>query len=254
MNKDRLFVFGDSWASNYLSNDINDIPSESSKFAFRGRFIGSKDVKKYAHDCNYYGHWIDHMREFYEVISYAQAGACNEQIIYQLGNLPQYKKGDRFIMILTDISRYSWVYDSKIYNFVPELELAAKSMYDNKHMQRVLSEQHIERTLLWESDGITNEMKFINSIPYVYEKWNPIIITWYKHMYDIMMNNNLTNIHLIDIDYKLTNISRESAQECNDLHLGVSGNYELFKRLSSKLGLDISGYNYIPKKYNNKLI
>ena len=102
MSKPRLFVFGDSWSFNYFSKNHKK---------YKPHF-GSECIKKYASLHNYFGHWTDHMENFYDVYSYGFGAASNEQIIYQLGNLPDYKNGDRMLIIFSSPERFTW-YESK---------------------------------------------------------------------------------------------------------------------------------------------
>ena len=43
-------------------------------------------------------HWTDYLKEHYDVIILGERGSDNISIIFQLGDLPQYKDGDRIIM------------------------------------------------------------------------------------------------------------------------------------------------------------
>ena len=50
-------------------------------------------------------HWTDYLKEHYDVIILGERGSDNISIIFQLGDLPQYKDGDRIIMYWSDPSR-----------------------------------------------------------------------------------------------------------------------------------------------------
>lgn len=239
--KNRLFVFGDSWANNYFS-PINENGQNGITF------LGSEDVKKYASYYNYFGHWIDHLSNYYDITSFAEGGCSNEQIIYQLSNLPNYNDGDRIIIIITTTERYTWHHGETVYSFVSSGNIMSK-LYQNKEYLKLLDEQFVERHNTWSSHKYTNEKRFIDSLGNLYEKWNPIIVTWCEPVY-----KSLKNVELIDITPKFTNIYEESNNQLNDFHLGISGNYELFKYFAKKLNLNISDYTFEYNQYPKKLL
>lgn len=239
--KNRLFVFGDSWANNYFSKE--------NKYGQNGvLFLGSTEVKRYVNHYNYFGHWIDHMENFYDVISFGEGGVSNENIIYQLSNLPNYQEGDRIIIILTTAERFSWVHGNTPYSFVANGVIMSE-LYSNKHYLEFIDRQFVERHNLWMSDKYTNEKRFLDSLSTIYQKWNPIVVTWVHAVYQ-----KLNNVEFIDMNEKFTNISEESWNQCRDWHLGVRGNYELFKYFSKKLNLDTTKYIFEPEEYPRSLL
>ena len=236
MSKPRLFVFGDSWSFNYFSDEpsiLNTLP-----------YFGDEIVKGYAKVNNNFGHWIDHMNNFYNVISYGVAAASNEQILYQIGNLNKYSytNGDRVIVIFTTPERFNVVKDKKIYNLASSGTLY-KLLYRDKLIAGFFENQFIERYERWTNPYIEKDEKLLIHLLYtLLNQWNPIFYTWSG---------------LLDVDvvtYKPINphkysIKAESSGVYDDWHLGVKGNYKLFKLFAKWLNIDISNYVYTPLKF-----
>jgi len=241
MKKDRLFVFGDSWAYNYFSD------KDKTNLNYKLHF-GSECIKKYASLHNYFGHWIDHMENFYDVYSYGFGAASNEQIIYQLGNLPDYKDGDRMLIIFSSPERFIWYESNK------EKTIVSSALIENiltmetipNICKEFLQKQLVHRSDMWyNSEKRLNEKKFINRLPVVYSKWSPLIVSWVTETSDMVDSI----IPTPDIQ-SFSTIYDETNGLCKDFHLGIRGNYDLFKFFAIKLNLNISDYIYDIKTYN----
>jgi hypothetical protein len=206
-------------------------------------------VESYVSHYDYFGHWIDHMKNFYDVYSYAMGGVSNEQIIHQVGNLPQYSEGDRMIIIFTGVERYVWVHNKFKYTFCAG-SLVPDMLIDENSLQ-LFKKQYIEKYEYWMDDTINNdEKKFLNMFPSFFSQYDPIIVTWRPEL-----TNKVKTIELIRVDkLNLTSIEEETKGVYRDRHLGVDGNYKLFKFFAQKLNLDISNYNFVVKKFNKELI
>ena len=240
--KNRLFVFGDSWANNYFSvkNDLVKCKP----------FLGLNEVEQFAKYYNYSGHWIDYISNYYDVYSYGYPAATNEQIIFQLGNLPEYRDGDRIIIIFTTPQRINWIIDKRKYSFLPNGTQLKKIYGNDTKILNFIENQYIERSNWWfDNDIKKDEVLFINKIPVIYQKWNPLMITWTSDLSDIV-----TEVSLIEFNDNFTNIKEETDGMLEDYHLGVFGNYELFKYISNKFGLDTSSISITLKKWKADFI
>jgi hypothetical protein len=243
MNKPRLFIFGDSWAFNYFSKTNKQYLKILPHF-------GNSCVENFASRYNYFGHWIDHIEYFYEVYSYGFGSASNEQIIYQIGNLPKYKKGDRIIIIFTTPERFMWVYDKKIITmlaagsikdkFLPLERKKDFTRYNTPEIIKLFNEQYIERYDMWNDTSKSFPQKLFIDFLFVFlSKWKPVFSSWTSDTYSMV--ESIDPIYLTE---KFTSIYTETGGNCKDYHMGISGNYELFKYFSKKLDLDISTYEY----------
>ncbi len=242
MNKDRLFVFGDSWCYNYFSKTNKIYPSIKP-------FFNLNQIETFAKYYNYYGHWLDYIEEYFDVYSYGIGGISNDQIIWSVSNLPSFQKGDRIIMMFTSVERYTWIHEKKRYTF------AFGSPYPDKILEKkyrdFFKNQHLEQYELWMDDEITNHQKqFLNIFPSYFKIYNPICVTWRKEVAD-----KIDSIDLLDFEnFKLTSITDETNEILNDGHLGAFGNYELFRYFAKRLNLDITNHFVDIKKFEKQLL
>lgn len=241
--KKRLFVFGDSWCFNYFTKTPNGFyPGTKS-------FFGLSHVESYVNYYDNFGHWLDYMETFFEVISYGLGGVSNEQIIWQLSNLPEYVEGDRIIIIFTGAERYMWTHGDRRYTFasgsrLPEMVLEKKYL-------NLFQQQYVEKYEYWMSDMDYHfEKKFINIFPSFFKKYEPICVTWRGEVAE-----KIDSIELLDFDnYNFSSITEESGGTYIDGHLGALGNFDLFKYFARKLKLDINESYYNVKKFKKNLL
>lgn len=242
MNKNRLFVFGDSWAFNYFAKTNKIFPNIKP-------FFGLTKIEMYVKYYDYFGHWIDYMDNFFDVYSYAKGGICNEQIIWQLSNLPEYKEGDRIIIIFTGVERYMWINNKKRYTFAMGSDYPDKIL--GKYYIDFFKKQYVEKYEYWMDLSETDEeIKFLNIFPTFFKKYNPIVVTWRKDL-----TEKVKSIDLLDYEnYNLSTITDESYGTFIDGHLGAMGNYELFRYFANRLELDISNFYVNVKQFKKELL
>lgn len=234
----RVFVVGDSWANNYL--DPNTLPHP---------FLNSKEVRKYAIGVNHWGHWLNHLSSFFEVHSFAIGGSSFEQIIYQLGNLPPFEKGDKLIMLFGIPDRFTWYVNNGVRNVnLKNLEIVFNRHPKSPQVRKIIEDQIVQRNYAWETRQETNNKKFINSIPVFFEQYSPLLMSWSSFTVEYT-----EHIHLIGNGPKYTTLEQESNGMCKDMHLGVKGNFELFKDIAELLELDISDYAPVLPEFKLRL-
>lgn len=240
--KNRLFVFGDSWCFNYFTKKPNEF------YPGTKTFFGLNHVESYVNYYDYFGHWLDYMETFFEVVSYGLGGVSNEQIIWQLSNLPEYTEGDRIIIIFTGAERYTWTHGNRRYTFAggsPLLEMAL----DKKYLE-LFRQQYVEKYEYWMSDMDYHfEKKFINIFPSFFKKYEPLCVTWRGEVAE-----KIDSIELLDFNnYNFSSITEESEGTFVDGHLGAFGNFELFKYFARKLKLEINESCYNVKTFKKNL-
>ena len=113
-----------------------------------------------------------------------------------------------------------------------------------------LESQYIERTNYWLNESVdNNQKKFINKLNILLKKYKPIITSW---------NEDFSNsFDFVDNLYKIENlphIEDESEGHCKDKHLGIIGNYEVFKYFLKRLNVDANDYNFKFVKYKKTAI
>ena len=241
--KNRLFVFGDSWCFNYFTKKPNEF------YPGTKPFFGLSSVEKYVKYYDNFGHWLDYMETFFEVISYGLGGVSNEQIIWQLSNLPEYVEGDRIIIIFTGSERYTWTHGNRRYTFASGSRLP-EMVFDKKCLN-LFVQQYVEKYEYWMSDMDYHfEKKFINIFPSFFKKYDPLCVTWRGEVAE-----KIDSIELLDFNnYNFSSITEESAGAFVDGHLGALGNFDLFKYFAKKLKLDIDESYYNIKKFKKNLL
>lgn len=177
--KPRLFIFGDSFAQ------------------------WPKPEKEYR--------WPTLMEEHYEVHNFAIPGTDNSHIIYQFANLPEYRRGDRIVIVLTEVSRIpKWMWGDTYEKFLSyrnkkhTLRNFNKTDPDLKYVEslvdlRLLMVNLIENTDLtlpeykkFKSNQIDNPLQvyqYFSNIPTLFKNYKPVMVTWDKRTKDILPNH-----------------------------------------------------------------
>jgi hypothetical protein len=227
--KPRLFVFGDSYAFNYFSNQKPKYRPELEKYKFLSCKPAEIFVKRY--EC--VGHWTDYIENHFDVINYAEPGCSNEDIIHQLGFLPEYSEGDRMVIVFSNVGRYTW--------FMSDFERHAITngsswqLRNEKKITDFADEQIVLRDYAWdETSERENEKLFYEKLSIIYKNFNPIKVTW-----DDLMSKHVQSILLIP--YKTenwTSIRQESNGTLNDGHLGFVGNYKFYVWIADLLNVE----------------
>lgn len=222
----RLFVLGDSWAFNYFSKDVKHRPDQQPN-------LSSYEVLQFVRDFDFYGHWCDLIGDYFDVHNFSEHGCSNEDIVHQLGFIPEYIEGDRIVIIFTNPARYQWIVNNK------KIALTLGSPWQtfmSSTEKEIVNNQLILRDDLWfNTKQRNNEKLFINKIPTIFKDFNPIMLTWYE-----LLGDTVENIKNIPLNEKYTSINYESGNKYNDYHLGLNGNFELFTFIMNELGEEIN--------------
>lgn len=220
LKKDRLFIFGDSWASNIF------------------RVPKYEDVLAPVNNGLIPYHLSDYLSYHYDVYNYGMGGSSNSQIIYQFSNLPEFREGDRILVIWSHYTRFNlWEENGDIINY-GDFNIAFEN--DPSHPEHAPVNVYnairgrLRHLVLAEStplDKISNtqireELKFYNWYVRTLEKWQPIVMTWENTL------SKLLNINYIGYDapfYNNENITFITEYDYFDAHLGGRGNYLLYR-------------------------
>jgi hypothetical protein len=174
-------------------------------------------------------HWTDYLKEHYDVIILGERGSDNISILFQLGNLPEYKDGDRIIVYWSDPSRIQQLYKGKQ---KPKLN---GRWWDYSHLfekDRIptLEKMKVDRTLGWERNGLGDEIKFIKKVKHLLFQYEPIYVTWNKFFY----HNTKAFVDLIEVS--TLDDENGDGETLGDWHPGKQGCYDIYKILLNKLG------------------
>lgn len=219
----RLFILGDSWAFNYFSSESKHRPELSPH-------LKCDDVYRFVKEFNFYGHWTDYLGESFEIHNYSEPATSIEEVIHQIGFIPKYIDGDRIIMMFPIPNRYQWIYKNR-----KTTSLIDAYWFDeltNTELQ-FHQNQLINRLDSWVSGERNLEKRFIEKLDTLLKDYNPILTSW-----DFDMCNDVNNIKFIPLSSEFKSITDESGGKYVDGHLGVKGNYLLYKFIGNELGID----------------
>lgn len=173
-------------------------------------------------------HWTDYLKKHYDVRILGERGSDNISIMFQLGNLPEYQKGDRLIMYWSEPSRIQKIFWGK---YKPKVK---GRWWDYSHLfekDRIptLQKMKLDRNAGWEKNGLDNEIKFIKKIKDLLFEYEPLFVTWNTSFY----NKAKSFTDLI----KVSTLEQESGEgeTIGDWHPGERGCYEIYKILLNKL-------------------
>lgn len=227
LKKSRLFIFGDSWGANlyrcpdWIKANLNPLPPQGIPY-----------------------HLEDYLRYNYEVYNFAEGGAPNTEIIYQLSNLPNYEPGDRILIMWSHFIRHSlWGKDGGVINYGdfnlpaednPKSPLhAPKEIYASLHgrlNQLVLAEQTPLEEI--ELHKIKDEFRFYTWITQMLSMWGPIAVTWEPTLAGIL---KIPAINYSAEFFKGEKVTIKDEYGLEDGHLGGRGNYLLYRYILNLL-------------------
>lgn len=176
--KNRLFCFGDSFVD--------------------------YDIPKY--------HWTYYMAQHYELIKLGVRGADNNSIIFQLGDLPEFKVGDRVLIIFTDPGR------------IPT------RFYANGNLINRLDLLKIDEYYRWMGGERNNEIKFFKKLQFFLNEYNPVFVTWNEYFH--RCTSDFVSLIQVSTNWQ------EGTGEKRDDHPGPKGSYDMYKKLHTLLNVN----------------
>ena len=196
MNKPRLFICGDSWTQ------YDYYPS--------------------------FQRWPSYLETHYQVYNFGMVNMDNISIIYQLGNLPKFKKGDRLIIVFTEPSRVHRKYFVK--NFEEHKHSWIKmDSYDTwNNTPDYFNKIKVNQSLMWDCGFRNDEISFYINLKKLLNKYNPVFTTWSDSFY----KKTKDFVELLDV----STIADEGG--IDDSHPGILGNYQIYCKIMRFLGND----------------
>lgn len=182
-------------------------------------------------------HWTSYLSEHYEVFKYGIKGADNHTILFQLGNLPEYREGDRIIILFTEPGRIPRRYfgnrknEHKIldeHNFNCTCKSCLEQFEDKEFVTKLHLLKYYESDR-WASGERNIEVKFLKNLLGWIKHYNPVCITWSGQFHTV--TSDFVTLIKVSSNYE------EGLGELKDFHPGPLGCYDLYKRLYLLLNL-----------------
>ena len=174
-------------------------------------------------------HWTYYLSKHFEITKFGKAGADNYSILYQLGKLPEYKEGDRIIIVFTAsgriIRRY---YGDRHDKFLNHPYRAAIFYKDHNFAKKLDNLAQIEADK-WESGQRQVEIDFLKKLKKWLLPYNPVFVTW-SDSFHTQTSDFVTLI-------KSTSNWEEKSGEEADFHPGPMGCYHWYNQLHSLLDI-----------------
>lgn len=226
--KNRLFILGDSFAFNLFNVE------KLSKW----HAVWSTYIEK--HNQLYEKtpiHWTQYLESEFEVSNFSCPGQSNESIIYQLGNLPAYKEGDRLVIVFSDLGRFRRT-SSTDTSMPRQADYLINYPYDE---QTPVIEQIInERFISLDTKARDDEKRFYHWLKEQLHDYNPIFMHWpdWNEEYKKFSISNQLNYQ---------SMREETQEQIKDLHPGTYSNYLIYQQVCKLLRIKVS------RLYANKL-
>jgi hypothetical protein len=175
-------------------------------------------------------HWTDYLEEHYDVIRLAIRGCDNIGIILQVGNIPEYKDGDRIIIYWSDPSRIQNLYRGKT---KPKKKGRWWYYGDLLEKDRIptLEKIKVDRAVGWEKNGLGDEVKFMKKLKELLINYSPIFVTWNT----LFHKQSAEFSELIQVS-TLDDENESNGETKGDWHPGTKGCYDIYKILLNRLG------------------
>lgn len=189
-------------------------------------------------------HVEDYLKNHFEVYNYAYGGVSNVDIAYQFSNLPEYQPGDRLAVIWTSPLRFS-IKDKEGQNFtfgdfnIPFFDDPTSINYIPPILQDSITGK---LKALLQGDNLlvhqeqknffNNELRFINHYKRVHSEYRPIFMAWDQLLFE---NIDIINVGYGSSIYPSSKVKFSDEGDFDDPHLGVVGNWCLYKFLHSQL-------------------
>lgn len=172
-------------------------------------------------------HWTYYLSKHYEVYKHGKLGADNYSIIFQLGNLDEYREGDRIVIVFTDPGRLPRRYYGERHVTFLGNPYKAPNFFKDKHLAKKLDDLRLIEGNNWINGVRENDIKFIKNLQKWLNLYNPVFITWSEQFH----NSTSDFVSLI----KVTSNWEERVGEEIDFHPGPKGCYDMYKKIHELL-------------------
>lgn len=192
-------------------------------------------------------HWTSYLTNHYDdVYRLGKAGADNYSILFQLGNLPVYEKGDRIVMVFTNPGRLPRrFYGGRRKDYI-DIIYHASHFYKNKTFAKNLDMLKYDEEQRWINNERYIEIAFIKNLQNWLSSYKPIFVTWHESFYE-STSDFVTFI-------QATTNAQEGVGDEEDFHPGPKGCYTWYETLHSLLEINESKVEFVVDQITKELL
>ena len=171
-------------------------------------------------------HWVDLLKQHYDVTVFGKLGFSNIDIIQQVGLLPSFREGDRIIMALVSPRLPLFVWGTFDKPMIDSFDNLFKIVSDK---DRIPTIKKLYKEI--NKEQLSIEYSFLKKQKELLKKYNPIFTTTQWGWAD--------GSDFIEYE-KFTSFNAETGGKSKDGHLGIDGNKGFYRFLLNKLDSTIT--------------
>lgn len=175
-------------------------------------------------------HWTYYLEKHFEVVYLGKRGADNYSILFQLGNLDDYREGDRILIVFTNPGRLPSRYHGERKEEYIGKKYHAPTSYKKLTFTQRLEYLRYEEEQRWIKEERDMEIKFLKNLKGWLSKYRPVFVTWSDSFY-IPTSDFVTCI-------ETTSNYEEGVGGKRDFHPGPEGCYIWYKKIHELLKID----------------
>lgn len=172
-------------------------------------------------------HWTYYLSKHYEVYKFGKLGADNYSILFQMGNLPEYKEGDRVVVVFTEPGRLPRRFYGERKDNFKSTPYMAPEFYKDTDFSKKLHMLKYDEGERWVNGERDIEIKFLKNLQVWLRDYNPIFLTWSEYFHKPVSDF----VSLIQV----TSNYEEGIANEKDFHPGPVGCYDMYKTIHSLL-------------------
>lgn len=173
-------------------------------------------------------HWIDYLKNHYNVIKIGKFGSDNHSILYQIGTVPDYSDGDRLVVVFTAPGRFPRRYFGER-RINQEVKYINWEWYENHQFAKELMNLRVRETEAWLNGERESEILMLKKIKGLMSRYSPVFVTWSEDFHKKTSD-------FVDL-IKVTSIADEGGDP-KDWHPGWEGCYQFYLKVHSLLSIN----------------
>lgn len=170
-------------------------------------------------------HWVDLLKQHYDVTVFGKLGLSNIDIIQQIGLLPSFKEGDRLVVVLVSPRLPLFVWGKFDKPMMDSFDNLYKIISDK---DRIPTIKKLYKEI--DKEKLSIEYSFLKKQKELLKKYSPIFTTTHWDWAD--------DLDFIEYE-KFTSFDTETNGNLKDNHLGIEGNKDFYRFLLNRLDSSI---------------